>query len=64
VQQGRVAELSPCGAGGRFPGHPLRDESVREQPDVFLDLLIETIVTGLSAQKTAQLRGERSPPGL
>jgi hypothetical protein len=60
LQQRGVAELPSSGQSGLLPGHPLRHESVREQPHVFLDLVTETIVTWLSAQKPAQLRRERS----
>jgi hypothetical protein len=62
LQQGGVAELPSRGQCGLFPGHPLRHESVREQPHVFLDLVIETIVTLLSAQKSTQLRRECAEP--
>ena len=62
VQQGGVAELPSRGQCGLFPGHPLRHESVREQPHVFPDLRVELVVVVLAAQKTAQLRRERAEP--
>jgi hypothetical protein len=59
-----IAELPPRGQGGFFPGHPLRHESVREQLQVFLDFVIETIITWLFAQKPAHPRRERPQPRL
>jgi hypothetical protein len=59
-----IAELPPRGQGGFFPGHPVRHESVREQLQVFLDFVIETIITWLFAQKPAHPRRERPQPRL
>jgi hypothetical protein len=36
----------------------LRNESLGEQPQMFLDFVVELTVTLLSAQKSAQLRRE------
>jgi hypothetical protein len=64
LEQGGVAELSARGQCSLFPRHPLRHESLRQQPPVLPDLVIELIVMLRSAQKTAQLRRERPEPNL
>src|SRR5262245_30112155 len=64
LQQGRVAELSPRCCCRVRPRHPLRDESVGKQRQVFLDLVPEFTRVLLSAQEPAHLRGKRLEPGL
>ena len=57
LQQGGVAELPSRGQCGLFPGHPLRDESVREQPHVFPDLRVELV-----ARRVVRARNRAASP--
>jgi hypothetical protein len=53
-----IAELTAGGGRGVLPGQALRHETLREQPQVLVDLRIELVV----AMMSAELRRERAEP--
>ena len=58
-----IAELPACGKRGLLLGHPLRDESVLEPSQVFLDLIVELFVMPRPAQQTTKADNEAAQSG-